>query len=124
MVSIEFAYDYFTNERLFSESFLMAEENKQLQALNMAKNQILSQKFKKLDDENKEMLIKKAICEQALYLLDVVGNQRHKLISQGVTSFSVEGLSEHYDLAKSNEIICKEAKELIKPYLIGSVVIC
>lgn len=124
MVSIEFAYDYFTNERLFSESFLMAEENKQLQALNMAKNQILSQRFKKFDDENKEMLIKKAICEQALYLLDVMDNQRHKLISQGVTSFSVEGLSEHYDLVKSSEIICKEAKELIKPYLIGGVVIC
>ena len=124
MVSIEFAYDYFTNERLFSESFLMAEENKQLQALNMAKNQILNQRFKKLDDENKETLIKKAICEQALYLLDVMDNQRQKLISQGVTSFSVEGLSEHYDLAKSNEIICKEAKEFIKPYLIGGVVIC
>ena len=124
MVSIEFAYDYFTNERLFSESFLMAEENKQLQALNMAKNQILNQRFKKFDDENKETLIKKAICEQALYLLDVMDNQRQKLISQGVTSFSVEGLSEHYDLAKSNEIICKEAKEFIKPYLIGGVVIC
>ena len=124
MVSIEFACDYFTNERLFSEVFLQAEENKQLQALNMAKNQILNQRFKKLDDENKETLIKKAICEQALYLLDVMDNQRQKLISQGVTSFSVEGLSEHYDLAKSNEIICKEAKEFIKPYLIGGVVIC
>ena len=124
MVSIEFACDYFTNERLFSEVFLQAEENKQLQALNMAKNQILSHRFKKYEDENKETLIKKAICEQALYLLDVMDNQRHKLISQGVTSFSVEGLSEHYDLTKSNEIICKEAKEFIKPYLIGGVVIC
>ena len=124
MVSMEFAYEYFTNERLFSEAFLQAEDNKQYQALNMAKNQILSQRFKKYEDENKEILIKKAVCEQALYLLDTMSSQRHKLISQGFTSFSVEGLSEHYDLNKTNEIICKEAKELIKPYLIGGVVIC
>ena len=124
MVSMEFAYEYFTNERLFSDVFLMAKEREQIQSLNMAKNQILSQRFKKYEDENKETLIKKAICEQALYLLDIMDNQRHKLISQGVTSFSVEGLSEHYDLNKTNEIICKEAKELIKPYLIGGVVIC
>ena len=124
MVSIEFACDYFTNERLFSEVFLQAEENKQLQALNMAKNQILSQRFKKLDDEEKETLIKKAICEQALYLLEVMNSQRYKLINQGVTNFSVEGMSETYDLNKAKDVICKEAKELIKPYLIGSVVIC
>lgn len=124
MIDIEFAYEYFTKERLFSDAFLMAEENKQLQSLNMAKNQILNQKFSTYEDEEKETLIKKAICEQALYLLETLNTQRSRLINQGVTNFSVEGMSETYDLNKAKDVICKEAKELIKPYLIGSVVIC
>ena len=124
MVDIEFAYDYFTKERLFSDAFLAAEEIKQIQALNMAKNQILSQKFNKYVDCNREVLIKKAICEQALYLLETLNTERSKLINQGVTGFSVEGLSESYDITKARNVICKEAKELIKPYLLGCASIC
>ena len=124
MVEIEFAYEYFTKERLFPDAFLTAEENKQLQALNMAKNQILSQRFSIYEDENKDISIKKAICEQALYLLETLNTQRYRLIDQGLTSFSVEGLSESYDLNKAKNIICKEAKEIIKHYLIGCATIC
>ena len=124
MVNIEFAYDYFYNERLFSDAWLMANGKEQIQSLNMAKNQILNLKFNNYDDENKEILIKKAICEQALYLLETLNTQRSRLINQGVTNFSVEGLSESYDLNKAKDIICKEAKVLISTYLLGCVAIC
>ena len=95
-----------------------------MQSLRMAKNQILSQKFNRYTDCNREVLIKKAICEQALYLLETLNTQRAKLISQGVSSFSVEGVSESYDITKARNVICKEAKELIKPYLLGCASIC
>ena len=124
MIDIEFAYDYFSEERLFSDAFLKAKPREQYQSLNMAKNQILSQKFNRYTDCNREVLIKKAICEQALYLLETLNTQRAKLISQGVSSFSVEGVSESYDITKARNVICKEAKELIKPYLLGCASIC
>ena len=124
MINIEFAYDYFSEERLFSDAFLLAKEREQIQSLNMAKNQILSQKFNNYIDDDRETLIKKSICEQALYLLETLNTQRSRLINQGVTSFSVEGLSENYDITKAKNVICKEAKELIKPYLIGCASIC
>lgn len=122
MVTLEEAYDYFKSERLFADTWIMAEELKQKQSLKMAENQINSMKFNNYADSNKEMRFKKAICEQALYLLE--NSQRQKLINQGVTNFSVEGLSESYDISKNRNGICLEAREFLKPYLIGSVVIC
>ena len=124
MIDIEFARSYFNDERLFSDTFLKANEKEQMQSLRMAKNQILSQKFNRYIDCDREDLIKKAICEQALYLLETLNTQRAKLINQGVSSFSVDGLSESYDMTKAKNVICKEAKELIKPYLLGCANIC
>ena len=124
MIDIEFAKSYFNDERLFSDAFLKASEKEQMQSLRMAKNQILNQKFNRYIDCDREDLIKKAICEQALYLLETLNTERVKLINQGVTGFSVEGLSESYDATKARNVICKEAKELIKPYLLGCASIC
>ena len=106
MITIEDAYSYFYNERLFSDDWLMAENNKQEQSLKMASN------------------LKKAICEQALYLIKTQNTQRSRLIEQGVTSFNVEGLSESYDISKARKKVCTEAIEYLKPYLIGCASIC
>lgn len=124
MVSIEDAYSYFCNERLFSDDWLMAEDNRQEQSLKMAINQINRLRFSKYTDKNKEANLKKAICEQALYLIQTQNTQRSRLIEQGVTSFSVEGLSESYDITKASKKVCSEAMEYLKPYLIGCVSIC
>ncbi|PWL55286.1 MAG: hypothetical protein DBY38_02165 [Clostridium cadaveris] len=124
MITIEDAYSYFYNERLFAEDWLMAEDNRQEQSLKMARNQINRLKFSKYTDDDKEDNLKKAICEQALYLIQTQNTQRSRLIEQGVTSFSVEGLSESYDVSKASKKICSEAMEYIKPYLIGCVSIC
>lgn len=124
MISIEDAYSYFYNERLFAEEWLMAENNKQEQSLKMASNQINRLKFSKYTDKDKEVNVKRAICEQALYLIQTQNTQRTRLIEQGVTGFSVEGLSESYDISKASKKICSEAMEYLKPYLIGCVSIC
>lgn len=124
MVTIEEAYSYFYNERLFSDDWLMAENNKQEQSLKMASNQINRLRFSTYTDKNKENNLKKAICEQALYLIQTQNTQRTRLIEQGVTSFSVEGLSESYDTVKSSKKICSDAMEYLKPYLMGCVCIC
>ena len=124
MISIEDALSYFHNERLFSDDFINLDVNKQNQALKMATNQINRLKFSRYIDEDKEDNFKKAICEQALYLIKTLNSQRSSLIEQGVTSFSVEGVSESYNTSKAKERICNEAMEYLRPYLIGSVLIC
>lgn len=124
MIDIQYALSYFSNERLFSDDFLNVDINKQEQALNMATNQINKLKFSSYDDDLKEDAIKKAICEQALYLIQTLNSQRQRLIEQGVTSFSVEGLSESYDTSKARQKVCSEAIEYIRPYLIGCASIC
>lgn len=122
MITLDEAIEYFKNERLFSETWLGLPTKVQEQSLNMAKNQISNIKLNSCMDELREANIKKAICEQALFLYE--NSQRQKLINQGVTSFSVEGLSESYDLAKARNSICVEAREFLKPYMLGCVFIC
>ncbi|MGL5718850.1 MAG: hypothetical protein ACRCX2_37960 [Paraclostridium sp.] len=121
MITLQEATEYFEKERLFSDKWLSATTQVQNQSLKMAENQINLLKFSSYSDANKDARFKKAICEQALFLFE--NSQRQKLINQGVTSFSVEGLSESYE-AKANKQICIEAMEFLKPYLIGSVSIC
>lgn len=121
MVSLLEANNYFQNERLFSEKWFDLDMSKQKQALNMATNQInsiLSSEFENEED------YKKAVFEQALYLIETQNSTRSKMIEQGVTSFSVEGLSESYDTSKSNKKICNEAMQYIKKYTSGGYAIC
>lgn len=124
MIDIEGALSYFHNERLFGDDFINAEQNKQNQAIKMATNQIARLKFNMYVDDLKEDALKKAVCEQALYLIQTAKSQRQRLIDQGVTSFSVEGLSENYNICRAKNKICSEAIEYLKPYLLGSVAIC
>lgn len=121
---IQEAYNYFYNERFGSEKWFDVAEKQQNQVLNMAKNQI--KRLNEYIDLEKED-VKKAIFEQALYLLETENNSRTKLIEQGVTSFSVEGLSESYSTSNkssSKSKICSEALAYLRDYLGGSFEIC
>ena len=122
MVTVSEAYQYFNDERLFGDAWLMSDNKKQEQSLKMAENQIMSLKFNSYT-ENKDVVLKKAICEQALYLIETLGTQRGKLINQGVTNFSVEGLSESYDV-KARQTICAEARSMLSIYMLGVAAIC
>lgn len=124
MINIEDALSYYHNERLFGDDFINAEQNKQNQAIKMATNQIGRLKFSRYVDDLKENAVKRAVCEQALYLIQTANSQRQRLIDQGVTSFSVDGLSESYYISRTSNKICSEAIEYLKPYLLGSVAIC
>ena len=50
--------------------------------------------------------------------------KRVELQRQGVKSFSLGKLSESYGSGSNNAIVSHEARELLKPYLAGSVSIC
>lgn len=126
MITLVEAYKYFNEERLFADKWLELEANKQEQSLKMAENQI---KMLNLDtdiDLDNEVDFKKAVFEQALYLVETQNSNRSKLIEQGVTSFSVEGLSESYDISKStvNKKVCSEAMHYLKKYMLGGYAIC
>ena len=123
-ITLEEAYDYFGYERIFSEEWLIASSENQERSLKMATNQINRLKFSTYSDANIEKYFKNAICEQAIYLLQTQNTQRSRLMEQGVTSFSVEGLSESYDVSKASKKICSEAMEYLKPYLLGCACIC
>ena len=125
MIELEDAYDYFICERLFSDEWLNLTIEKQGQSLKMAENQIKSF-INKSEDLSNEDDYKKAVFEQALHLAETANSQRSKLINQGVTSFSVEGLSESYDTSKikSNNKVCSEAMQYLKKYMTGGYAIC
>lgn len=127
MISIEDALSYFNNERLFAEKWLEATSGQQEQSLKMATNQIKRLNLAKDIDFNNDDVVR-AICEQALYLIETQRSNRSKLIEQGVTSFSVEGLSESYDTSKikSSAInkVCSEALAYLRPYIAGGYEIC
>ena len=58
-------------------------------------------------------------------LQEATGNpKRVELQQQGVKSFSLGKLSESYGSGSNNAIVSHEARELLKPYLAGSVSIC
>lgn len=127
MINIQDAYSYFNNERLFAEKWLEATSERQYQSLYMATNQIKRLNLAKDIDFNNDDILR-AICEQALYLIETQGSSRSKLIEQGVTSFSVEGLSESYDTSKIKSSpknkVCSEALAYLRPYIAGGYEIC
>jgi hypothetical protein len=68
-----------------------------------------------------------AVCEEALALLDRGNSKRRKMQQEGVTSFGVGTLHETYATGRTgrsvnpNALISVEARELLTPYLAGSV---
>lgn len=124
MITLTEAIEYFSNERLFSDKWLEATTQVQTQSLKMSENQIKMLNLNTDIDLDNEEDYKKAIFEQALYLVETQNSNRSKLIEQGVTSFSVEGLSESYDNSKANKKVCSEAMQYLKKYMLGGYAIC
>lgn len=126
MITLVEAYEYFNNERLFSDKWLESSTQVQTQSLKMAENQIKILNLNTNIDLENEEDYKKAIYEQALYLVETQSSNRSRMIEQGVTSFSVEGLSESYDTSKSNtnKKICSEAMQYLRKYMSGGFKIC
>ena len=67
--------------------------------------------------------MKEACCEIALALLERGNSQRRKLQQEGVQSFSLGNMSETYTPGAGRGLLSQEAKELLKPWLIGAVMI-
>ncbi len=65
--------------------------------------------------------VKEACCEEALALLERGNNQRRKLQQEGVQSFSLGNMSETYITGAGKGLLSQEAKELLQPWLIGTV---
>ena len=67
--------------------------------------------------------MKEACCEAALALLERGNSQLRKLQQEGVQSFSLGNMSETYAAGAGKGLLSHEAKELLKPWLLGAVMI-
>ena len=59
--------------------------------------------------------------EEALALLERGDSQRRKLQAEGVVSMNIGGLSETYAVGSGRGLLSQEAKELLRPWLLGAV---
>lgn len=67
--------------------------------------------------------VKEACCEEALAMLERGNSQRRKLQQEGVQSFALGNMSETYVAGAGRGLLSQEAKELLRPWLLGSVFI-
>ena len=78
--------------------------------------------FPRYPDMEVPQTVKDACCEEALAILERGNSQRRRLQQEGVQSLSVGGLSETYVAgARGGGLISQEAKELLRPWLLGAV---
>ena len=75
--------------------------------------------FPRYPDTEVPETVKEACCEIALALLERGNSQRHKLQQEGVQSFTLGNMSETY--APGAGLISKEAKELLRQWMLGGV---
>ncbi len=145
-VSLEDANTYF-NERLYAEAWTSeTDDDKKARALITATRKIDRLIIKGVKADSDQTLqfprsiysedtklwveesevsqsVKDAVCEEALALLKGIP-KRVELQAQGVKSFSLGSLSENYGSGKIVKLISQEARELLQPYIAGSVYIC
>ena len=134
-IDIEEADEYFAG-RLHAESWGQADDNTKEKALKQATREIDQQPLKGRKTETSQTLafprypdsevpeaVKDACCEVALALLERGNSQRRKLQQEGVQSFSLGNMSETYAAGAGRGLISQEAKELLKPWLLGAVMI-
>ena len=134
-IDIEEADEYFAG-RLHAESWGQADDETKEKALKQATREIDRQPLKGRKTETSQTLafprypdsevpetVKDACCEVALALLERGNSQRRKLQQEGVQSFSLGNMSETYAAGAGRGLISQEAKELLKPWLLGSVFI-
>lgn len=64
-----------------------------------------------------------ACCEEALALIERGNSQRRRLQEEGVQAFSLGNMSESYMPGAGKGLLSVMAKELLRPWLAGSVMI-
>ena len=79
--------------------------------------------FPRYPDTEVPEAVKEACCEEALALLERGNSQRRKLQQEGVQSFALGNMSETYAAGTGKGLLSQEAKELLSPWLLGSVFI-
>ena len=131
--TIEYADEYFQN-RLHAESWGQADESTKEKALKQATRAIDRQllrgrktnpeqelAFPRYPDTEVPEAVKEACCEEALALLERGNSQRRKLQQEGVQSFTLGNMSETYAPGAGRGLLSQEAKELLRPWLLGAV---
>ena len=134
-IDIDGADEYFAG-RLHAESWGQADNETKEKALKQATRSIdrmplrgrktdLHQPlaFPRYPDTEIPEAVKEACCEEALALLESGNSQRRKLQQEGVQSFSLGNMSEAYAPGARRGLLSQEAKELLRPWLIGAVMI-
>ena len=133
--TIEYADEYFSG-RLHAEIWGQADESTKEKALKQATRAIDRQllrgrktnpeqelAFPRHPDPEVPEAVKEACCEIALALLERGNSQRRKLQQEGVQSFTLGNMSETYAPWAGRVLISQEAKELLRPWLVGGVFI-
>ena len=133
--TIEYADEYF-KKRLHAESWGETSEADKEKALKQATRAIDRQllkgrktnpeqelAFPRHPDTEIPAAVKEACCEEALAILESGNSQRRKLQQEGVQSFSLGNMSETYVVGAGKGLLNQEAKELLRPWLLGSVFI-
>jgi len=131
--TIEYADEYFNN-RLHAESWGQADDETKEKALRQATKEIDRQllkgrkatdtqelAFPRYPDEEVPEAVKEACCEEALAILERGNSQRRRLQQEGVQSFTLGNMSETYAPGAGRGLISQEAKELLRPWLLGGV---
>jgi len=133
--TIEEANEYFAG-RLHAESWAGADDSTKEKALRQATKTIDRQRlngrktnpsqplaFPRYPDAEIPQNVKEACCEEALAILESGNSQRRKLQQEGVQSFSIGNLSETFAAGAGRGMLSQEAKELLRPWLLGGVFI-
>jgi len=133
--TIEYADEYFKN-RLHAESWSGADSETKEKALRQATRSIdrmplrdrktdLHQPlaFPRYPDTEIPKEVQEACCEEALAILESGNSQRRKLQQEGVQSFTLGNMSETYAAGAGKGLLSQEAKELLRPWLLGGVFI-
>jgi len=131
--TIEYADEYFKN-RLHAESWGETSEADKEKALKQATRAIDRQlltgrktnpeqelAFPRYPDTEVPEAVKEACCEEALAILEIGNSQRRKLQQEGVQSFSLGNMSETFAAGAGKGLLSQEAKELLRPWLLGAV---
>jgi len=77
--------------------------------------------FPRYPDTEVPEAVKEACCEEALAILESGNSQRRKLQQEGVQSFSLGNMSETFAAGAGKGLLSQEAKELLRPWLLGAV---
>ena len=134
-VDLEEANEYFSN-RLHVDAWAEASDADKEKAFAMATKAIDRQRlngrktnpsqplaFPRYPDTEIPQHVKEACCEEALAILERGNSQRKKLQQEGVQSFTLGNMSETYVAGAGKGLLSQEAKELLRPWLIGAVMI-